>query len=325
MNAIDTQGLGKDYGDVTAVGAIDLSVPTGQVTAVLGPNGAGKTTTIEMLLGLRRPTRGRVRVLGGDPRSPAVRARVGAMLQDTDAPESLTVREMVDLVASYYPSRLPVEEVLARADLAARADRRVTQLSGGQRQRLSFALTIAGDPDLLFLDEPTAALDVGARREFWQQVSGFASLGKTILFSTHNLAEADEFAERVVVIAAGAVVAEGSPAQIKQLVAGRTVTLRTDAPEGWLRRLPGVREVTRPETAGVVDGAPATASRALRLHVVEAEPVLRAVFAAGHDVTDLTVAEASLEDAFVHLTGAAPDPTHDRPASPAAYPQEALR
>lgn len=131
MNAIDTQGLGKDYGDVTAVGAIDLSVPTGQVTAVLGPNGAGKTTTIEMLLGLRRPTRGSVRVLGGDPRSPAVRARVGAMLQDTDAPESLTVREMVDLVASYYPSRLPVEEVLARADLAARADRRVTSSAAG--------------------------------------------------------------------------------------------------------------------------------------------------------------------------------------------------
>ena len=239
MNIIETQALGKDYGTVQAVRAIDLEVPTGQVTAVLGPNGAGKTTTIEMLLGLRRPTRGTVWVLGGDPQSRTVRARVGAMLQDTDAPESLTVREMIDLVATYYPARLPTDEVLDRADLAVQSDRRVTQLSGGQRQRLSFALAIAGDPDLLFLDEPTAALDVGARREFWQQVSGFASLGKTILFSTHNLAEADEFAERVVVIDSGEIIADGPPSRIKQMVAGRTMTLGTDAPLDWLHSLAG--------------------------------------------------------------------------------------
>src|SRR5690606_22939627 len=131
---------------------------------------------------LKRPTSGRVRVLGGDPQERRVRARLGAMLQDTDAPESLTTTEMVDLVASYYPTRLPADEVLARADLLELADRKVTQLSGGQRQRLSFALAIAGDADLLFLDEPTAALDVTARRAFWEQVSGFAALGKTILF-----------------------------------------------------------------------------------------------------------------------------------------------
>ena len=307
MNVIETQALGKDYGTVTAVRAVDLQVPPGQVTAVLGPNGAGKTTTIEMLLGLRRPTRGTVRVLGGEPHSRAVRSRVGAMLQDTDAPESLTVSEMVDLVATYYPSRLRTEEVLERADLTVQAQRRVTQLSGGQRQRLSFALAIAGDPDLLFLDEPTAALDVTARREFWQQVSGFASLGKTILFSTHNLAEADEFAERVVVIAAGEVVADGTPSKVKQLVAGRTITLRTDAPEDWLRSLPDVRDVVRCEPAEPTLQDPATP--ALRLHVVAAEPVLRAVFTAGHAVTGLTVTEASLEDAFVHLTGHLPEPS----------------
>ncbi|KAB7744187.1 ATP-binding cassette domain-containing protein [Nostocoides sp. F2B08] len=316
MNAIEARSLGKDYAAVRAVDAIDLDVPRGQVTAVLGPNGAGKTTTIEMLLGLRRPTRGSVRVLGGDPQSRAVRSRVGAMLQDTDAPESLTVREIIDLVAAYYPARLRTEDVLARADLGPSADRRVTQLSGGQRQRLSFALAIAGDPDLLFLDEPTAALDVTARREFWHQVSGFASLGKTILFSTHNLAEADEFAERVVVIASGAIVADGPPARIKQLVPGRTLTLRTDAPEPWLRSLPDVRDVAAldqppsdrsPGGINVVAG-----TRALRLQVVSAETVLRELFAAGHEVADLTVAEGSLEDAFVHLTG--------RDAAPAEEP-----
>lgn len=314
MNVIETEELGKDYGAVRAVHAIDLVVPAGQVTAVLGPNGAGKTTTIEMLLGLRRPTRGTVRVLGGDPQSRTVRSRVGAMLQDTDAPESLSVREMIDLVAAYYPARLRTEEVLERADLTVQGDRRVTQLSGGQRQRLSFALAIAGDPDLLFLDEPTAALDVGARREFWQQVSGFASLGKTILFSTHNLAEADEFAERVVVIASGEIVADGPPARIKQMVAGRTLTLRTNAPEDWLRSLPDVRDVVgcEPgESAGV--DVPT-----LRLQVVSAENVLRALFATRYQATDLVVTEASLEDAFVHLTGhySEPLPDPDRAGAP---------
>jgi ABC-2 type transport system ATP-binding protein len=223
------------------------------------------------------------------------------MLQDTDAPESLTVREMIDLVAAYYPARLGTDEVLERADLSVQADRRVTQLSGGQRQRLSFALAIAGDPDLLFLDEPTAALDVTARREFWRQVTEFASLGKTILFSTHNLAEADEFAERVVVIAEGRVVADGPPARIKQMVPGRTISLRTDAPEQWLRSLPDVRGV-----GGGADMAAAGrqgSAVGVTLQVISAENVLRALFATDHVVADLVVSEASLEDAFVHLTG----------------------
>ena len=320
MNVIETQELGKDYGTVRAVHAIGLEVPAGQVTAVLGPNGAGKTTTIEMLLGLRRPTRGTVRVLGGDPQSRTVRSRVGAMLQDTDAPESLTVREMIDMVAAYYPARLRTEEVLERADLTVQGDRRVTQLSGGQRQRLSFALAVAGDPDLLFLDEPTAALDVSARREFWQQVSGFASLGKTILFSTHNLAEADEFAERVVVIAAGEIVADGPPARIKQMVAGRTLTLRTDAPQDWLRSLSDVRDVVRCEPGESAD----VAVPALRVQVVSAENVLRELFATRYDVTDLVVTDASLEDAFVHLTGHYSAPSTD-PTRVGAPRLEALR
>jgi ABC-2 type transport system ATP-binding protein len=301
VNAIEAKDLHKHYGEVVAVDGIDLTVATGEVTAVLGPNGAGKTTTIEMLLGLTRPTRGTVTVLGGDPHSPAVRRRVGAMLQDTDAPESLTVAEMVDLVAAYYPTRLPTPEVLERADLRGQADRRVTQLSGGQRQRLSFALAIAGDPDLLFLDEPTAALDVGARRAFWEQVSGFASLGKTILFSTHNLAEADEFAERVVVFHAGRVIADGTPHEVKQLVPGRTVSVTTDAPDAELRALPSVRGLEHSATHAPSYGAPLV-PRPVRLQVVSAEDTLQSLFRSGRTVTDLTVTEASLEDAFVHLT-----------------------
>lgn len=301
MNAIEAQDLHKHYREVVAVDGIDLTVATGEVTAVLGPNGAGKTTTIEMLLGLTRPTSGTATVLGGDPQSPSVRRRVGAMLQDTDAPESLTVAEMVDLVAAYYPTRLPTPEVLERADLRGQADRRVTQLSGGQRQRLSFALAIAGDPDLLFLDEPTAALDVGARRAFWEQVSGFASLGKTILFSTHNLAEADEFAERVVVFHAGRVIADGTPHEVKQLVPGRTVAVTTDATDAELLALPAVRGLEPSSTHAPSYGAPLV-PRPVRLQVVSAEDTLRALFRTGRTVADLTVTEASLEDAFVHLT-----------------------
>jgi ABC-2 type transport system ATP-binding protein len=309
VEVIRAEGLRRSYGDVVAVAGVDLTVHEGEIVCILGPNGAGKTTTIEMLLGLRTPTSGEVRVFGAGPRSPAVRARVGAMLQDTDAPESLTVAEMVDLVAAYYPYRLPRAEVLQRAHLNDHADSRVTQLSGGLRQRLSFALCIAGDPDLLFLDEPTAALDVQARRGFWEQVEEFASLGKTILFSTHNLAEADTLAQRVVVIDAGVVVHDGTPHQIKQLVAGRVLTLRTDAAEQALWSMPGVRQVSRlPDDAGADlahDGSP-DGQEALprwRVQAIDAAPVLRAMFDVGHEVRELTVAEASLEDAFLHLTG----------------------
>ncbi len=314
MDVIQAVGLHRLFKDVVAVAGIDLRVRQGEIVAVLGPNGAGKTTTIEMLLGLRTPTSGSVRVFGASPSTTAVRGRVGAMLQDTDAPESLTVAEMVNLVASYYPFRLPAKEVLQRANLEGHAGHRVSQLSGGLRQRLSFALSIVGDPDLLFLDEPTAALDVQARRAFWEQVKDFAALGKTILFSTHNLAEADALADRIVVIDSGVVVKDGTPHQIKQLVAGRTIGLLTDASEDELRSLPGVRGVTLvpsdPATPGLAEqtdgidggGYEGQQLRRMRVQAVEAEPVLRALFTTGRYVGELTVHEASLEEAFVHLT-----------------------
>ncbi len=306
MDVVEATSLTRRFGDVVAVDRIDLRVGEGEVVAVLGPNGAGKTTTLEMLLGLRRPTSGRVTVFGADPTTRAVRARVGAMLQDTDAPESLTVTEMIDLVAAYYPYRLPTADVLDRSALTTLRKRRVTQLSGGERQRLSFALAIVGDPDLLYLDEPTASLDVGARRLFWTQVADFAALGKTILFSTHHLDEADNIADRVLIINRGRIFSDGTPRELKGLLAGRRLELVTDAGAGQLRALPGVRQVDiladEPDQTNGRRGA----RQRVRLQTSTAEPALRALFGQGYAVEDLIVAEASLEEAFMHLTSAKP-------------------
>jgi len=304
MKVIEATGLRRHYGDVVAVDGIDLHVGEGEIVAVLGPNGAGKTTTIEMLLGLRSPTAGTVRIFGGDPTSASGRGRVGAMLQDTDAPESLTVAEMIDMVAAYYPYRLPTGEVLDRSDLAHQRRMRVTQLSGGQRQRLSFALCIVGDPDLLYLDEPTASLDVGARRAFWEQVADFAALGKTILFSTHNLVEADTMAERIVIINHGLIFSDGTPRELKSLLAGRTVEMVTDAPDEVLAVLPGVLHVDGPSTVRTQQQVePAdTVGRRVRVQVSDAERLLARLFSDGWVVRELTVKEATLEEAFVHLT-----------------------
>jgi ABC-2 type transport system ATP-binding protein len=289
VDVIVATDLRKEYGRVKAVAGIDLTVPAGQIVAVLGPNGAGKTTTLELLLGLRRPTSGQVRVLGGRPDSAQVRGRVGAMLQDSATPESLRVAELVRLVGRYYPYRLPVDDVLERADLVAKRRSRIAELSGGQRQRLSFALAIAGDPDLLFLDEPTASLDVEARRAFWDQVRGFADLGKTILFSTHYLAEADAVADRVVVIHQGRVLTDGPPAAVKGLVAAKTIRLTTDLP---LHAVRGLDDVEHAE----LDGD--------RLVVQSHRPerFLAELVARGHRLQDLTVTDTDLEAAFVRLT-----------------------
>ena len=289
-------GLTKRYGDLTAVDALDLVIRSGEIVAILGPNGAGKSTTIEMLLGLRTPTAGEVRVFGELPTAQGCRARVGAMLQESSAPESLTVAEAVDLVRHYYPYALGLDDILTRADLLDKRSNRVGQLSGGQQQRLNFALAIAGDPDLLFLDEPTAALDVEARHLFWEQVQGLAGLGKTILFSTHNLAEADALADRVILINHGRVVADGTPAQIKATVAARTVRLVTDASAADLSALPGVRRVD------LAPGEPATATHAAFVVQTSApEDLLARLFAHGHLVSRLTVTDTDLETAFIHL------------------------
>jgi len=302
---IEAGGVRKRYGNVQALDGIDLTITRGEVVAILGPNGAGKTSLIEVLLGMRRADEGSVSLLGQSPTAVGIRARIGAMLQDTDAPKSQTVGEIVDLVAHYYPWALPIEEVLQRADLLSKRDNRVAQLSGGQRQRLSFAMAIVGDPDVLFLDEPTAALDVEARRALWQQVRGFAELGKTVLFSTHNMDEADALADRIVVISAGRIVADGSPAHIKSLVAARQIQVTSDIPLACLRDHPRVRSV---EATSAVSDEPNLPH--LTIHTADAEGLLAEIFTGGYVVAHLTVSDTDLESAFVRLTqsGRAPQP-----------------
>lgn len=287
---VEMRGVEKRYGDVRALAGVDLAVAPGEVVGFLGPNGAGKTTSIRVMLGLTRPTAGEARLFGGSPDRREARGRVGVMLQESGVPSSLRVREVVELFARYYPFALPMGEVLARAGLEPRARALVSTLSGGERQRLYFALAIVGDPDLLFLDEPTVALDVEARRAFWQQVVGFAELGKTILFTTHHLSEADAVARRLIVIDKGRVIAEGTPSEVKRRVADRTVRFRSDLPASALEGRPAVQRVEI-EPGGLT-----------AVYTSEPERLLRELFAQGAELRDLTVTDADLEAAFVALT-----------------------
>ncbi len=214
--AIRVRGLRKSYGGAEAVAGIDFDVPRGQIFALLGPNGAGKTTTVEILEGFRSRDSGQVRVLGCDPGSQRARLkpRIGIVLQSTGVEPYLTVRETVTMYADVYPHPRPVPDVLALVELTDKADSRVNRLSGGQQRRLDMAVALAGDPDLLFLDEPTTGFDPAARREAWETVRALARLGKTVLLTTHYMDEAQYLADRVAVIVAGRIVAEGPPATL---------------------------------------------------------------------------------------------------------------
>ncbi|MEU4400665.1 ABC transporter ATP-binding protein [Micromonospora orduensis] len=242
--AVRLTGLTRRFGPVRAVDGLDLTIARGSTVALLGPNGAGKTTAISIMLGLDAADSGTATVFGRPP-AEAVRAgRVGAMLQDAGWAPTATTREVVELARTLYPHPLPTDRILALAGLTTRADRRLDKLSGGEAQRARFAFALAGDPDLLVLDEPTAALDVAARQAFWTAIHEYTAEGHTVLFSTHHLHEADEFADRVVVLAGGRLVADGPPAQIRALAGGRTVSFDlADGPVEGLDALPGVRSV----------------------------------------------------------------------------------
>lgn len=205
----------KNYGTVEAVRGLDLSIRPGELVALLGANGAGKTTAVRMLLGLAKPTSGEVRVFGRDPRDAANRVRTGALLQVARVPETLQVREHIDLFSSYYPDPMPMAEVIEAAGLQGLEKRKFGQLSGGQQKRVLFALALCGNPELLVLDEPTVGLDVEARRALWKQIRAFIARGRSVLLTTHYLAEAEALASRVVVIHKGTAVKEGTPQQIK--------------------------------------------------------------------------------------------------------------
>jgi ABC-2 type transport system ATP-binding protein len=268
---------------------VNFRVRAGELVALLGPNGAGKTTAVKLLLGLLQPNAGKARVFGGDPTNPENRMRTGTMLQVGRVPETLRVREHIDLFSSYYQTPMPLSSVLTATGLEKLADRKFGDLSGGQRQRVLFALAICGNPDLLFLDEPTVGLDVEARRMLWEQIRQLVEHGKTVLLTTHYLQEADALADRVAVINKGEIIAEGTPAEIKAPTAGKRIRCITDIPIALLHKIPGVTQVKGDREA-------------IELHVAEAEPVLRELLARDAYLSGLEVNAAGLEEAFLALT-----------------------
>ncbi len=288
---LDISGLTVRYGGTVAVDDLDLTVPTGQTVALLGPNGAGKSTVVNAVLGLLNPAAGSVRVLGRTP-SDAVRAgTVGAMLQHGGLPSEARVGEVLDLVRRSFgraggATAWPLDDLLVTAGIEELLGRPVEALSGGQRQRVLLALALAGAPPLLLLDEPTSAMDVEGRRAFWTTMRGLADRGHTVVFATHHLEEADAVADRVVVVANGRVVADGSTAQVKAGVAGRSISF-TAAPGRRLDHLPAVTGRTR-------QGATVT------LATADADATLRALLADG-GLPDLEVRGATLEDAVLSL------------------------
>jgi ABC-2 type transport system ATP-binding protein len=291
MNAITFTGVSKSYDTVRAVETLDLEIGSGQAVALLGPNGAGKSTTIGMLLGLVRPSAGTVSVFGDTPDAAVRGGRIGAMLQDGSLVPGLTVREVVEFVRGLYPEPLPLDEVLSLANLTSLAKRRADQLSGGQAQRVRFAIAVAGAPRLLVLDEPTSAMDVESRRSFWASMRAYAAGGRTILFATHYLEEADENADRVIVMARGRIVADGTAREIKAAAGGRTVRFTIgDQPTAGLDALPGVTGI---ELRG----------GAVRLRTTDPDATVQALYASGIEVRDLEVKGADLEEAFLALTG----------------------
>ena len=283
----------KRYGSVVALRDVSLSIDAGEVVALLGPNGAGKTTAIGIMLGLRRATSGSARLFGLPPTDLGARSRCGVMLQESGTPELLTVREIVRLFGTYYPRRLPAGEALRLAGLEEQAGRRLDRLSGGQRQRLFFALAVTGDPEVLFLDEPTVGMDVEGRRTFLAAIRQRVRDGTTIVLTTHYLEEADQLADRIVVCDRGRIIADAPPERIKSRVAGKRLTLRFGSPVD-AALFSGV-----PATAVHADGTTAT--------MLSARPVdvLRHVLATRGDLLDLDVGGADLEEAFLHLTGGA--------------------
>ncbi len=299
---IRLHGLAKTYrgpqGPIRAVRGIDVSIAPGETAALLGPNGAGKTTTIDMMLGLTKPDAGTVSVFGRRPREAVDAGLVGAMLQTGGLIRDLSVRELVTMMASLYPDPMDVENALEVTGLKAIADQRTQKLSGGQTQRVRFALAIVSNPDLLVLDEPTVALDVEGRREFWSIMRKFAARGKTVLFATHYLEEADANADRAILMAHGRVVADGPTTEIKARVGRRTIRATLpDVDPSTLAALPGVASAERHGDAVI-------------LSCVDSDQSIRALLEQYPTAKDIEITGGSLEEAFLELTG---EPDADEP------------
>jgi ABC-2 type transport system ATP-binding protein len=288
---IRLESLTKSYGAVRAVNGIDLVIAPGETVALLGPNGAGKSTTIDMVLGLAKPDSGTVQVFGRTP-AEAVRAgAIGAMLQTGSLLRDLNVRELINMMASLYPNPMAVDDVLGVTGIEDIADRRTQKLSGGQTQRVRAAIALVSNPDLLILDEPTVAMDVEVRREFWTSMRGFAARGKTVVFATHYLEEADSYADRIVLMARGRIVADGAATEIKATVGLHTI--KATLPDASMSALTALAGVQSGERRG----------EAVVLHCNDSDAAIRALLRDFPAASDIEIAGAGLEEAFLLLTG----------------------
>jgi len=288
--AVELQGVRKNFGDVQAVRDVDISIAPGEIVAMLGPNGAGKTSTIDMILGLSAPTAGQVSVFGMRPRNAIAHGLVSAVMQTGGLLKDLTVGETVEYTASLFAQSEPAGEVLARAGITQIADRRVGKCSGGEQQRLRFAMALVSDPELLVLDEPTTGMDVEGRRSFWTAIRQDAAKGRTVLFATHYLEEADAYADRIILLRHGEKVADGTSSQIKAMAAGRTVRATlAGATEAGLRVIPGADSVeVRGDTVLIHSGDSDAVARYLLTKTT---------------AKDLEIIARGIEDAFLALTG----------------------
>jgi ABC-2 type transport system ATP-binding protein len=279
----------RRYGDVVALDRVCVDVHAGEIVGLLGPNGAGKSTLLNLLVGLRRPTSGRVELFGGDPADPAFRRHVGVTPQETGLPPTLRVAEVVDFVARHYPNPTDRDEILARFGLSDLARRQAGGLSGGQRRRLAVALAFVGRPRLVLLDEPTTGLDVAARRSLWDAIRAFGNDGGTVLLTSHYLEEVEALADRVVVLGGGRVLVDDSVQAVRGLVAVRRVSFVADQ----LPKLPGVVGMEYAEE---------------RTHLLttDADRLVRALVGSGTDFTDIEVRPTTLEEAFLALTDREP-------------------
>ena len=281
-------GVTKKYGKVTALNSVNMSVRAGELLAVLGPNGAGKTTAVRLMLGLTAPLSGKVAVFGRDPRTASARKRIGAMLQVAKVPETLKVKEHINLFRSYYATPLSLQTTLEAAGLEGMENRLFGALSGGQKQRVLFALAICGDPDLLFLDEPTVGLDISTRHLIWQQIRRLVQQGRTVVLTTHYLEEVDTLADRVIVLNHGVIVAEGTSAEIKSRTAQRKIRCATRLLRSEIENIPEVSSVSEQESR-------------MEIFTSRVEPVLRELFILDPNLTGLEVSNSTLEDAFLKI------------------------
>ena len=292
-SAISLRGLRKHYGSVRALDGLDLEIGAGEIVALLGPNGAGKSTAMEMMVGLATPDAGEVSVLGTDPATATHTGLIGTMLQAGALLPDQSVRSMLRMLHSLQAHPMPLAEVIAQADIEGIITRKMGALSGGQAQRVRFAIALLGDPQVLLLDEPTVGMDVGARRAFWDQMRGVASTGRTVVFATHHLDEAEREAGRVIVMDRGRVVADGTGAEISAAVSGRVISLRGLTP-AQVAALPGVDSADADETD----------ARRVRALCTDSDAALAALFTGplAGQAQDVLVSAPGLEEAFVRIT-----------------------